>query len=124
MTRLLIFCLTLCIAFESCQQVSQTEVNRRKIKPILKRVMSIAQDDDVILFTALCKRDIDPTIEKQILAMEIEIERYIDNYIVLRGTKDQIYKMCDMDFIYVLEGTSQNTFRKTYRKGTFELEIE
>lgn len=113
-----------CFMLDSCAHSTQTEINRKKIRPILKRVMSIAQNDDAILFTALCKRDVDTAIEKKILSLDVEIERYIDNYIVLRGTKEQIYKMCDLDFIYVLEGTSQNTFRKTYRKGTFELEIE
>ncbi len=108
----------------SCATHNTAELNHRKIQPILKRVMSIAQDDDLILFTALCNRDIDSNIEKAVLSLGIEIERYIDNYIVMRGTKDQIYKMSELDFVNLLEGTSQNTFRKTYRKGTFELEIE
>lgn len=112
------------ILLHSCVAPDQSEFSRRKIQPILKRVMSIAQEDDLILFTGLCKRDIDPEIEKKVLSIGIEIERFIDNYIVMRGTKEQIYKMTEFDFVYVLEGTSQNTFRKTYRKGTFELEIE
>lgn len=116
--------LLICCGVVSCTPPDQLTLSRKKIKPILNRVIGIAQDDDLILFTALCKRDVDHEIEKKVLDMGIEIERYIDNYIVMRGTKDQIYKMSELDFIYVLEGTSQNTFRKTYRKGAFELEIE
>lgn len=122
--RSLLIILVSAITVQSCQQLTQTEINRKKIRPVLHRVMGMAQDDDAILFTILLKRDVDSDIEKRILALDVEIERYIDNYMVLRGTKEQIYKVCDLDFIYVLEGTSQRTFRKTYRKGTYELEIE
>lgn len=122
--RSLLIVLVSAITAQACQQLTQTEINRKKIRPVLHRVMGMAQDDDAILFTILLKRDVDNDIEKRILALDVEIERYIDNYMVLRGTKEQIYKVCDLDFIYVLEGTSQRTFRKTYRKGTYELEIE
>jgi len=118
-----LFALTIFLT-QSCSLPDKAELNGRKIQPILKRVIGIAKDDDLILFTGLCKKNIDHEIEKKVLELGIEIERYIDNYLVMRGTKEQIYKMAEFDFVYVLEGTSQNTFRKSYRKGTFELEIE